>query len=495
MKPLNLNFPDLRSNKPFSQNSFRPKSNPPYLMHQMALKSKPITAKPSHQITPLIDDPRTHTSFPQPRRRKDYSFMFSALDHRMKLLTKGVYSNRKSLIRSPKQMLNSLTAMNFNTKHIYERKKRDLLTLTGGLTSTNLKNLMNFKEPNETNYYSLKIGSDSQFKNYKYQKPNSLCEQIFMKETIRKASFQQKPRILTRDLENCIDNLKEAKEKDHIKENQDFSQENLDNIDHLEPKLNNRDKSQVLKDGFEESMEEILEYLENTLDFEAEIKENSSKFETSQPNKDKIEVFLRSGNCKGPWMLKEFSSLWSLSKKVLKFLDKMKKPQQSLINPVFSGKNLLLSIVKFNFSGFKGRNRLINDRVLLALDINPMKPLFLLSIEKYFKIVRLAFLGNQSQEELIDFSIRYFRVSREINVEKEEFFRILKVLTEQIDERIQENYKEKRKSLFDNFLENFYMTGVLRKEENFVDFKRFKEVYKNYQMNIYDLVDLIFGRI
>lgn len=36
------------------------------------------------------------------------------------------------------------------------------------------------------------------------------------------------------------------------------------------------------------------------------------------------------------------------------------------------------------------------------------------------------------------------------------------------------------------------MTGILKKTSNYVDFKRFKKVYIQYQMNIYDLADLIF---
>ena len=490
MKPLNLNLHKIPP-KPLSHQSTRPK--PLYLLHQMAFKHKPSTSKSSHQITPLIDDPR---SMPMPQRRaKEASFSFSALDHRMQLLTKGVYSTRKSLIRSPKQMLSSLKTGNFNARMTIttsERKKRDLLTLTGGLTSANLKSLMGFKEEKETKFYALSI-RDSQFKNYKYKKPNVLCEHIFFKETIRKPTGPPKARpSTTQQLENCIENLRSTKKRENERENFNEYTEN-----HQEKQNSGngyRERSRSFKDAFEETMEDILDFLDSEPDFSSEPRNNNIVLEVPQINSDKKDVFLRCGNCKHPWMLKEFSYLWDLSKKAFKLLEKIKKPHPAIESIVLSRKALLLAVVKHNFSGFKGRNRLINDRVLLALGLNSLKPLSLIPMEKYFRLVRLAFLGDQSQEELIEFAVSYFRVSSDGYLEKEEFFRLLKTLTEQIDQVIEDG-KSRRRTLFENFLENFYMTGILKKDEKDVDFKKFKEVYGNYQMNIYDLVDLIFGRI
>lgn len=76
---------------------------------------------------------------------------------------------------------------------------------------------------------------------------------------------------------------------------------------------------------------------------------------------------------------------------------------------------------------------------------------------------------------------------------KSEFFRLFKLLTQQIDMKGEEN--NIRKSLFDNFIENYYMTGVIMMDGENVNFDKFRKVYENYQMNIYDIVDLIFGRV
>ena len=115
-------------------------------------------------------------------------------------------------------MLSSLKTGNFNARMTIttsERKKRDLLTLTGGLTSANLKSLMGFKEEKETKFYALSI-RDSQFKNYKYKKPNVLCEHIFFKETIRKPTGPPKARpSTTQQLENCIENLRSTKKREN----------------------------------------------------------------------------------------------------------------------------------------------------------------------------------------------------------------------------------------------------------------------------------------
>ena len=495
-KAFNLNLP-----LPKPQTPYKYHANPPYLLHQMTLKphNKPTTAKPhsTHQIIPLIDDPRAKTTQSQPRPRfKDNSYIFSAFDHKMKLITKGVYETRKSTIRSPKHLLSGLSFSSLEKK---PQKKRDILSKTGSLNRTNLQSLMYYETDNKnrkTNFYTLRLGkSTSSFKNYMYKKPDILCEQVFMNETIKPNSKHKLiNKFQTGDLETCIENLHSLKKHEG---NQDFNGIN-DDINHENLVRNESKKKDI--GVFQETIEEIQSFLLKTPYFlKKELEKTPFPLDISdiQAFPEGLEVFMRSGSCKEPIMLKEFNNLWSLSQSVLRFLEKIQgvtTPQNILIS-VNMKKSLFLGVVKHCFSGFKSRNSLINYRILLALGYNPENPLGLITVEKYFKLVRLYYIVDHSQEELIEFAMKFFRIDKDCKVEKSEFFRLLKILTEPIDKRYEEGAFLKRKTLFENFLENFYMTGILGKDSNFVDFEKFRRIYNNYQMNIYDLIDLIFGRV
>jgi hypothetical protein len=50
-------------------------------------------------------------------------------------------------------------------------------------------------------------------------------------------------------------------------------------------------------------------------------------------------------------------------------------------------------------------------------------------------------------------------------------------------------------NLYDNFVENFLLTGVIRKDKEFVDFGKLRHVFMSHKMNIHDLIDLIAGVI
>jgi len=47
--------------------------------------------------------------------------------------------------------------------------------------------------------------------------------------------------------------------------------------------------------------------------------------------------------------------------------------------------------------------------------------------------------------------------------------------------------------LYETFVENFRLTGVVRIDYDFVDFDRFRQVYLLNKMNILDIIDLISG--
>ncbi len=472
-KPLLLSFPFEMKSPPSSSQYKR--FNPPYLLHQMALKShKPTTAKPnsSYQITPLIDDPRSKTS---QRNRNENSFNFSALENKIRLLTKRVYSSQKSLIRSPKHLLSQMVS----TKKIplFERKKRDILLMTGGLNRTNLINLMYYNEGNskKKNYYSLKLtANDHDFRNYKYKKPDGLCEQVFMTETIR-SFHQKKTRKSISELENCIENLQSLKKREITEELKEFREKPKEIVRNIKK----------ITDFYEETIEEMEKFLINP----ENIVRNKDKFPLDLSEIQQKDVFLSKNT---PILSKEFAYLWTLSKRALKFFQKTNKINDKF-SAINSEKSVFLGVFKHCFSGFKTQNSLINNRILLTFGLNPTDVFMILSIDKYFKIARFFYIMDHSQEELIDFSMNFLRINKDSEVEKGEFLRILKVLTEKIDMKYED--LAKRKTLFENFIENFYMTGILGKESNFVDFTKFRDVYRNYQMNIYDLIDLIFGRV
>jgi len=67
----------------------------------------------------------------------------------------------------------------------------------------------------------------------------------------------------------------------------------------------------------------------------------------------------------------------------------------------------------------------------------------------------------------------------------------LRSLAEKID--MESNKKIDTSDLYETFVENFKLTGILRVDNEIVDFERFKQVYFLNKMNILDLIDLICG--
>ena len=45
--------------------------------------------------------------------------------------------------------------------------------------------------------------------------------------------------------------------------------------------------------------------------------------------------------------------------------------------------------------------------------------------------------------------------------------------------------------LYDNFCENYKKTGILKSENTFVDFDRFKQIYLSKRLNIRNLINLL----
>jgi len=67
----------------------------------------------------------------------------------------------------------------------------------------------------------------------------------------------------------------------------------------------------------------------------------------------------------------------------------------------------------------------------------------------------------------------------------------LRGLTEKVD--VDTKQPIESNGLYETFVENYKLIGVIKVEEEYVDFNRFKQVYLFNKMNILDLIDLISG--
>jgi len=71
-----------------------------------------------------------------------------------------------------------------------------------------------------------------------------------------------------------------------------------------------------------------------------------------------------------------------------------------------------------------------------------------------------------------------------------DFKRILRTLTEDIDEKLKLSTED---SLYNFFIENFTLTEIIGDDKENVNFHKFRQTYETYKMNIYDLLDLMTG--
>ena len=71
-----------------------------------------------------------------------------------------------------------------------------------------------------------------------------------------------------------------------------------------------------------------------------------------------------------------------------------------------------------------------------------------------------------------------------------DFKRILRTLTEDIDEKLKLSQED---SLYNFFIENFTLTEIISEKKENVNFQKFRQTYETYKMNIYDLLDLMTG--
>ena len=71
-----------------------------------------------------------------------------------------------------------------------------------------------------------------------------------------------------------------------------------------------------------------------------------------------------------------------------------------------------------------------------------------------------------------------------------DFKRILRTLTEDIDEKLKLSQAD---SLYNFFIENFTLCEIIQDQKESVNFLKFRQTYESYKMNIYDLLDLMTG--
>ena len=73
-------------------------------------------------------------------------------------------------------------------------------------------------------------------------------------------------------------------------------------------------------------------------------------------------------------------------------------------------------------------------------------------------------------------------------VNKAEFFRVLRNVTANVEDK-----STGTNEIFNNFCDNFYLTGIIKEDSEYVDFEKFKTVFNSFKMNILDLLDFIVG--
>ena len=71
---------------------------------------------------------------------------------------------------------------------------------------------------------------------------------------------------------------------------------------------------------------------------------------------------------------------------------------------------------------------------------------------------------------------------------------MLRLLTEKFNV-VNENEEENKTKniLLDTIIENFKLLNIFPKNGKYVNFHSFSQVFLGFQMNIFDLIDLIFG--
>ncbi|KAL4492394.1 hypothetical protein ABPG72_005529 [Tetrahymena utriculariae] len=180
---------------------------------------------------------------------------------------------------------------------------------------------------------------------------------------------------------------------------------------------------------------------------------------------------------------------------------------------------LMMTVLIETFSVLKYNRPALRNRILLSLGLNPQdifqsvpKEVFKLFYEilvsktatveqnvqfilKFFKLDddqdELKENGNEDNQEQIlkgeQTKQKSLLDKKKLVIDKDEFKRILRILTISIDEKA----KQGEKSLFDYMIENLILTEVIKPNEQQVDLDQFKSILIEGKINSKDIIDLI----
>jgi len=160
------------------------------------------------------------------------------------------------------------------------------------------------------------------------------------------------------------------------------------------------------------------------------------------------------------------------------------------IDHAIKERGICLQILSETPDFLKHQKKAIINRVLLALDVNLTSEFPIINFNQFQTFKRALIYRDLPNAEMTDFVIRFFKLG-EATLSVQSFLRVLRGLTEKVD--VDTKQPIDSNGLYETFVESFKLIGILKVEEENIDFNRFKQVYLFNKMNILDLVDLISG--
>ncbi|EAR96131.2 hypothetical protein TTHERM_00128950 (macronuclear) [Tetrahymena thermophila SB210] len=169
--------------------------------------------------------------------------------------------------------------------------------------------------------------------------------------------------------------------------------------------------------------------------------------------------------------------------KILELVD------ESKANIFKNQQQIYLGVFVQSFEILYQNKKQITQRILLALGLDPDKEFSYVSLEQIIAFYRILIHKDSAISETIKFLEKFFKENKQQELEKEEFKRIIKLLCQQVDEKKQDY----QKSVYEYLIEKFEESGVINLIDEYISFKKFKQIFISNTLNIYDIIDLICG--
>ncbi|KAL4446024.1 hypothetical protein ABPG74_011016 [Tetrahymena malaccensis] len=179
---------------------------------------------------------------------------------------------------------------------------------------------------------------------------------------------------------------------------------------------------------------------------------------------------------------------------------------------------LMMTVLVETFSVLKFNRPALRNRILLSFGLNP-QDIFQSVPKEVFKLFYEILVSKTATvEQNVQFILKFFKLdddddepqqkenednqvqilkgeqmksklldNKKLVIDKDEFKRILRILTISIDEKA----KHGEKSLFDYMIENLILTEVIKPNEQLVDLDQFRNILIEGKINSKDIIDLI----